>query len=110
MSMRGTSAAGLVLLTLVAVLAVYFLQNKQITTDTSASATTTPEFAQTRFVPYGLKEYRSTAYDFSLLYPQDLVVKEHIEGGNAITITFQNVKKQDGFQIFIVPYEESQVS
>lgn len=57
-----------------------------------------------------MREYRSEAYHFSLLYPQELAASEHPEGGNAITITFQNVEKAEGFQIFIVPYGEPQVS
>ena len=57
-----------------------------------------------------MREYRSAAYHFSLFYPQELKVEERSEGGGASTITFQNVEKGEGFQIFIVPYSEPQVS
>lgn len=116
MSMRGTPViTGIVLFVAVAVVATYLSQNGQEgsrvqTTDIFTAATTTTRVAQARFVPYGLREYRNTAYRFSFLYPQGLEVKEYPEKGNAITITFQNVKKQEGFQIFIVPYTEPQVS
>lgn len=63
-----------------------------------------------RTIPEGTREYRSTAYRFSLFYPQELTVGERDEGGGASTITFQNVAKAEGFQIFIVPYTEAKVS
>lgn len=63
-----------------------------------------------RVVPDGLREYRNTAYEFSLLYPQELKVEEYIEGGNAITITFQDATNKKVFQVFIVPYQEEQIS
>lgn len=61
-------------------------------------------------MPAGMREYQSAAYHFSLFYPKDIVVNERPEGGGAVTITFQNVEKAEGFQIFVVPYNESQVS
>ncbi|MDO8567000.1 MAG: hypothetical protein Q7R58_02510 [bacterium] len=63
-----------------------------------------------RTPPAGTKEYQSTAYHFSLFYPSELSVVERAEGGGATTITFQNVEKAEGFQIFVVPYSEPQVS
>jgi len=74
------------------------------------SETSKESVRQTREVPTGAREYRSAEYNFSLLYPEDLKVAEHSEGGGATTITFQNTKTVAGFQIFIVPYGESQVS
>ena len=66
--------------------------------------------APARTLPAGMKEYRSSAYHFSLFYPRELSVTEYAEGSGATTVTFQNVEKAQGFQIFIVPYRESQVS
>lgn len=63
-----------------------------------------------REVPDGFKEYRNTKYKFSLLYPQELEVKEFFEGEGATTITFQNVVKGIGFQIFVLPYLEKEVT
>ena len=65
---------------------------------------------ESRQVRDGWREYKSVAYRFSLLYPENLEINEHKEGGNAITITFQDAKKGEGFQIFILPYGENQVS
>lgn len=86
----------------------YFLSGWSVRTPVSSG--TVPEVSVGRLVPEGLREYRNTAYRFSLLYPQELEVKEYLEGGNAITITFQDTKKEDGFQLFIMPYQELQVS
>lgn len=77
---------------------------------TDSLVSTTEQSSNKRTVPSGMREYRSVAYHFSLLYPQELTVAERQEGGGAITVTFQNVEKAEGFQIFIVPYKEAQVS
>jgi hypothetical protein len=106
--MRGTVAAG-VFFTLVVAGAFYVVQISTRGTGTLPSMTATVE-TETRLVPDGWKEYRSTAYHFSLLYPQELAVKEYAEPGNAFTVTFQNVKEEKGFQIFIVPYQEEKIS
>jgi hypothetical protein len=63
-----------------------------------------------RDVPKGFKEYRSTMYNFSLLYPELLAMREFDEGGGAVTITFQNPEAGTGFQLFVVPYVESTIS
>jgi hypothetical protein len=55
-------------------------------------------------------EYRNSHYSLSLFYPQYLLVKEFNEGGGAATITFQNPGEGKGFQIFVLPYNETQVS
>ena len=60
--------------------------------------------------PDGSREYRNEHYGFSLFYPEGTAVKEFDEGGGASTIVFENAEKAQGFQIFMVPYGESQVS
>jgi hypothetical protein len=57
-----------------------------------------------------MREYQSATYHFSLFYPPELAVTEQSEGGGALTVTFQNVQKAEGFQIFIVPYSEKQIT
>lgn len=80
-----------------------------VTATSSAPAAAGP-LAPPREVPAGMREYRNTTYRFSLFYPSDLSVKEYDEGGGAQTITFQNPATIKGFQIFIVPYSDSQIS
>lgn len=66
--------------------------------------------APLRQAPAGFKEYRNSTYRVSLFYPGDLALKEYDEGGGAATITFQDIKTAQGFQIFVVPYTALQVS
>lgn len=62
----------------------------------------------TRVRPPGILEYKSWIFKFSLLYPDDLRVKEYNEG-RGTTIIFENAKKNKGFQIFAVPYLEDYI-
>ena len=72
---------------------------------------TTPTTTQTqREIPSGWKEYQNAPYDFSVLVPDDVTVHLIEEGQGAVTITFENAKEAQGFQIFIVPYSGDQVS
>jgi hypothetical protein len=78
--------------------------------ETTAPGSKTNSTIYHRDVPEGFLEYRSIDYKFSLLYPKGLSINERSEGGGATTITFQNVSKGDGFQIFVTPYAEQEVS
>ena len=69
-----------------------------------------PLVAEPRTPPAGYLEYRSDAYHFSLFYPNNLTVKTYDEGGGASTITFQNIKTAEGFQLYITPYGGTQIS
>ena len=70
----------------------------------------TQDVIEKRIPPEGMLEYRSDAYKFSLFYPKNLKVVEMPEGDGAVTITFQDIKEARGFQVFILPYFEPQVS
>jgi len=61
-------------------------------------------------MPVGWKEYQSAEHGFSLFYPGTLTVNEIDEGGGALTIVFQNPQEGKGFQIFMVPHPNSQIS
>src|SRR3989344_6217299 len=123
MSSRRVFVVGVCILAVVSIAVFYFLpggtprgltsggDNQSATSSsTFAVATTSGDVAVAREVPDGWREYRSSMYSFSLLYPQELAVNETPEGGGATTFTFQNVERGDGFQIFIVPYGEAHVS
>ena len=60
--------------------------------------------------PDGRREYVSSAYKFSLFYPANMKVSEYDEGEGASTITFEDDKTVQAFQIFIVPYADAQVN
>lgn len=61
-------------------------------------------------IPEGYKEYRNVPYRFKLYFPEDLSVKEYRERGNALTVTFRSPEQNKGFQVFAIPYSESQIS
>ena len=63
-----------------------------------------------RTPPAGHKEYREQRYRFAVFVPDNLVAKSYDEGGGASTIALQDAAKAEGFQVFIVPYKEAQVS
>ncbi len=93
----------------------YFLfvskRNNSKDLDIEKISTTTEEvLVSKRDVPKGFLEYRNEMYSFSLIYPEDLSVVERFQFGGAVTITYENIKGEKGFQIFIVPYNEPQVS
>lgn len=56
------------------------------------------------------REYKNLLFRFSLLYPRDLQVREYDDGTSASTITFEDTVGTHGFQIFIVPYSEKQIT
>ena len=58
----------------------------------------------------GMSEYRNAHYGLSFLYPGDLAVGTFDEGDGAATITFQNPRRAEGFQIFITPYGEPRIT
>jgi hypothetical protein len=63
-----------------------------------------------REIPEGSREFVSTQYKFSVLYPDDLEVKEFPEAGGARTFTFQNTQVPNGFQMYVLPYHETTIS
>lgn len=58
----------------------------------------------------GQRKYKNTAFHFSLLYPQNLQLREYKEPGGALTVTFQDVAAQQEVQIFVTPYGDAQIT
>lgn len=94
---------GIITLTLSGGLIFLFYKpgNINLTSQNSASNPTPPA---------GFKEYRHLTYHFSIFYPDNLLVKEYKEEGTAMTVTFQDTNGSKGFQIYVVPYGESQIT
>lgn len=65
---------------------------------------------KTRAAPEGMKEYRNEQYQFSILVPDSVVVVERNEGQGAISVTLEDRAAEVGFQIFVVPFLEQQIS
>jgi hypothetical protein len=97
-------------LLLVSLLAFYFPADIQDKKEESSTSKISHTPIQTRSIPSGMREYRDPEFHISLLYPQELSVNKRAESGGAVTITFQNATKGLGFQIFVVPYADPQVS
>jgi len=78
--------------------------------DISFPKTETSGMEIPREIPAGMREYKNETYGFSLFYPEDMIIREIDEGGGARTFIFEDVANNLGFQIFVVPYSQSQVS
>lgn len=104
------SAVAVAIVIVAALLFTNRIPIRERATQADATETSNGSVRTKREVPAGAREYRSAEYNFSILYPENLTVSEHSEGRGATTITFQNTKTVAGFQIFIVPYGEPQVS
>lgn len=120
----------LVLIAIIAIAARFFFGNKRSTDQTAsafgsigastdASGTTSANVAtEPQQVPTDCgqpsgdtcAQYQSSAYHFSLYHSDKQVVNSYDEGGGAQTLTFQDVAGANGFQIYVLPYSDTQVS
>jgi hypothetical protein len=101
-----------ILIIATAILSVYFLlsNNPFPKSELPGLVISDVNLEKVRLVPEGWSEYNNISYHFSLFYPEELIVKERPEKDGASTIVFQNVDKGIGFQIFVLPYREKQIS
>jgi hypothetical protein len=102
---------------LILVIVVFGIQtyNKQVNSQpifSNSTATTTPTFSlpTARVLPLGFKEYVNAKYHFSLVYPNTLSTREYKEDGDALTVTFEDIKNENEFQIFVIHYNDVQVT
>lgn len=63
-----------------------------------------------RTPPDGYQLYRNEQYRFSVFHKKERVVTEYREANGGMTVTFQNPVTLNGFQIFIVPYNEDHIT
>jgi len=80
------------------------------TTTPSAPPLTDTSLKAHRVPPSGDSEYYDVNYRFSLFYPRSLQTTVYNEGGGAQTVTFQSDQSAEGFQVYVVPYSEQNVS
>lgn len=82
---------------------------QSVITDTHA-----PEIAvmipESRTPPPGMKEFRNSQYRFSLFIPESMNATSTDEGQGAATFVFEDRATGTGFQLFIVPFIEKEVS
>jgi hypothetical protein len=63
-----------------------------------------------RTSPQGWKEYDNSTYQFSLFYPDDLSLVDHVQPDGEHTAVFDDPAGNKGFQVFIVPYTGTQIT
>lgn len=68
---------------------------------------TTPE---TKQVSEGWRSYENAAFRFGLLFPQEMQAHEYKEAGGALSVVFENTQNGEGFQIYVTPYAETQIT
>jgi len=69
-------------------------------------ATSTP---QTQEITEGERLYQSTAFHFSLIFPDNLVATEYKEQGGALTASFQDPNTSEGFEVYVTPFSGAQI-
>ena len=69
-----------------------------------------PTVPETKAVSEGWRGYENKAFRFGLLYPHELSVREYKEAGGAMSATFEDAKNGKGFQIYVTPYAETQIT
>lgn len=60
--------------------------------------------------PAGTKAYENNSYGISLFYPENLTVAEQKGTGNSLTVLFGDKNKNEGFQVFVIPYGQSKIT
>ena len=78
-------------------------------TDTTVSA----EYQQTpgiQSVPSGYLQYTNAALHFALSYPPTLHKSTYNEAGGAFTTSFQDPSSGVGFEVYVTPYSDSQIT
>lgn len=69
-----------------------------------------PDHIKSRIIPPNYNHYWNTEYQFSLFHKKSFVVKEYVEDNRSITIVFQDQESGQGFQIYITPYFEDNIT
>jgi hypothetical protein len=76
----------------------------------TAPVSVAPAAASNLTPPPNSKEYQSTTYRFSLYYPDDLTVSEQQGASGSMVVLFRDQMTGQGFDIFIVPYDEPKIT
>jgi hypothetical protein len=105
---------GLILLGVGGGMVWYFFNVATPSSQTNSFATSTTDTSSSSVVvrtpPSGVKEYHSSRFGFSILYPENLSINEYNETDGGVTASFQNPETAEGFQIYAVSYNEPKVT
>jgi hypothetical protein len=87
-------------------------------TSSDSSSTAPAAISQNDYVPpvpaasdpQGFDRYENVDYKFSLLYPNDLSVREYKESADSMSATFESPDGAKGFQIYVTKYVGTQIT
>jgi len=57
-----------------------------------------------------LLAYKNAAFHFGLLFPDNLQATEYKEQDGAVTVSFQDTKTDQGFEVYVTPYADKQIT
>ena len=101
----------IVLITSIMIFAVYYYNYRTTRVSETTVVSKNALFNnEDRKPPVGWLHYKNTNYYISIFYPDYLKASQRSEGEGTMSVTFQNPTLGKGFQIFVVPYYEKQIS
>ena len=65
---------------------------------------------QTQQATEGMLAYKNAAFHFGLLFPDNLQATEYKEQDGAVTVSFQDTKTDQGFEVYVTPYADKQIT
>lgn len=86
-------------------------QGIQVSTSASSSSdvdsSSTPLVQETALSGY--LSYSNQKFHFALSYPPDLKLSTYNESGGAFTASFQDPSTNEGFEVYVTPYDMAQI-
>jgi hypothetical protein len=88
------------------------VSNQSTSLTTGATSTpAAPAAAQTRDIPQGFKEFRTQPYHFSILYPDEVSVRDQSGGsGGPFTLVLANSDASKALQVYVQPYTQPTIT
>jgi len=65
---------------------------------------------QTQQATERMLAYKNAAFHFGLFFPDNLLAMEYREQGGALTVSFQDTKTDQGFEVYVTPYADKQIT
>ncbi len=87
-----------------------FNSRGEVATTFLTTATSTHTLLASATSTEGYLTYANQQYHFSLQYPPNLQVTTYGGGGQGLTVAFQDPSTNAGFQVFVTPYNQPQIT
>jgi hypothetical protein len=98
-------------------IAVYGIWTHQSRTASSSLALAVDEedgtpfvIPETKSVTAGMRGYENAEFRFSVLFPETFQARQYQEKGNAMSVIFEEPDSRRGFQIYVTPYADTQIT